>query len=142
MRKIRRIEIGEVELYRETRLKSLRESPNAYSSKYDDAASRSEESWRSQVDASAAGGDRATFIMLDEHPVGLAALYRSENCPRDGELIQVWIAPEERGGSAAAELVEEIFRWAADNGFLRVRAEVMPGNSRALRFFEKNGFTR
>ena len=138
---IRRLNPGEGGLYKTVRLASLKESPAAFSSRYADAVSRTEQSWDEQADSSAVGRDRATFIAMDDQPVGLAAIYRDENDPDAGELIQMWVAPEKRGGSTAKNLVEALFRWAASNGFSRVKANVKTGNSRALRFYEKCGFT-
>jgi len=137
----RRLNIGEAELYRSVRLKSLQESPDAFSSRYEDAVTRSEESWRDQADSSALGSDRATFIIDDNGAVGLAALYRDADDTKVGELIQMWVAPEKRGGSAASCLIDEIFQWASDNNFSRVKAEVETSNSRAIRFYKKLGFT-
>ena len=137
---IRRLSIGEGQLYRAVRLESLRESPDAFSSRYDDAIKRSEQSWAEQADASAEGSDRATFIILNEHPVGLAALYRDEKNPDVGELIQMWVAPELRGGSSATDLLSAIFHWARSNRFSRVKAEVIKNNLRALGFYKKLGF--
>ena len=79
--------------------------------------------------------------MLEDQPVGLAALYRDENAPDVGELIQMWIAPGVRGGSAATNLLVEVFRWADSNRFAVVKAEVMKSNARALKFYEKFGFS-
>ena len=76
---IRRLNAGEGMLYREARLASLKESPEACSSNYAAAISRSEQSWHEQADSSATGTDRATFIAMGDTPVGLAALYRDEN---------------------------------------------------------------
>jgi ribosomal protein S18 acetylase RimI-like enzyme len=73
-------------------------------------------------------------------PIGLAALYRDHDRPDEGELIQVWVSPEGRGGNVAIDLMNAIFAWAVSNGFETVRAEVTRNNSRALRFYEKCGF--
>lgn len=140
MRTIRRLYPGEGQLYRSVRLEALRESPGAFSSRYEDTIARSPESWAEQADSSATGSDRATFVILEDQPVGLAALYRNQNDSEVGELIQMWVAPEVRGGTAAADLLFEVFRWAASSRFLRVRAEVMKDNGRAIRFYEKFGF--
>lgn len=51
----RRLKMGEGVLYKEVRLASLKDSPEAFSSSYGDALGRSEESWREQADASAVG---------------------------------------------------------------------------------------
>jgi RimJ/RimL family protein N-acetyltransferase len=138
---IRRLNLGEGQFYRAVRLEALRESPDAFSSRYDDAVARSDQSWADQADSSAMGSDRATFVAIEDQPVGLAALYRDENVLNVGELIQMWVAPGVRGGSTATDLLLEIFRWAGSNRFSQVKAEVMRNNARALRFYVKFGFT-
>ena len=137
---IRRLSPGEGDLYRRVRLESLKESPEAFASTYEAAINRTEESWSSQADASATGRDRATFVILTDEPIGLAALYRDETKPEEGELLQVWLSPVHRGGPLAAELMDTVFHWASSNGFETIRAEVTPANGRALRFYEKYGF--
>lgn len=142
MHSIRRLNIGEAALYREVRLEALRDSPEAFATSYESALERNEESWIAQADGSAAGDDRATFLVFDRKPMGMAALYRDANDDATGELIQMWIAPEWRGGKVARELLDHVFLWAAGRDFKAIRAEVAEGNSRALRFYEKYGFRR
>ena len=141
MRITRRLNPGEGHLYRAVRLEALRESPEAFLSRYEDAAARSDQSWADQADSSATGSDRATFVTFEDQPVGLAALYRDGNDPDAGELMQMWISPDVRGGPVAADLLLEVFQWAASNRFAFVKAEVMRSNARALRFYEKFGFS-
>ncbi len=139
---IRRIQTGEAELYRQVRLAALRKSPAAFSSTYAGALKRSATSWSEQVDRTAQGPDRATFILFcGDTPAGLAALYREQEGSTTGELLQVWVSPEQRGGEAAAALLDAVFGWAGENGFRRVLASVKQGNSRALGFYYKYGFT-
>jgi RimJ/RimL family protein N-acetyltransferase len=140
MRVIRRLSPGEGALYRAVRLEALRDSPEAFSSRYEDAVARSEQSWADQADSSATGSNRATFVTIEDRPVGLAALYRDEEDSNVGELAQMWVAPEVRGESVAADLLFEVFRWAGFNGISHVKAEVVKSNTRALRFYEKFGF--
>lgn len=137
---IRRLNPGESALYRALRLEALKESPHAFSTTYASALERNEDSWIQQADGSAQGPDRATFVVLADQPAGLAAIYRNAGDTTDGELIQMWIAPEHRGGPLASELLEALLDWAARQGFGTIRAEVTPGNSRALRFYQKCGF--
>lgn len=139
MKTIRRLRIGEGALYRSVRLESLSDSPKAFSTKYEEALARSEDSWNAQADSTASGSDRATFVFIDEEPCGLGAVYRDDESAV-GELIQMWISPEHRGGSAAKDLLNKIFKWAAMNGFLRIKAEVEKDNGRAIRFYQKFGF--
>lgn len=139
---IRRLNSGEADLYRSVRLESLKESPEAFASTYESALERSADSWHQQADASATGSDRATFIVLADVPVGVAALYRNPEKSEEGEMIQVWVSPEYRGGEVAGGLMGALFQWAADNRIQTILAEVTPDNSRALRFYEKQGFVR
>ena len=139
---IRRIRIGESDLFKQVRLMALREAPYAFLSTYDSALQRSPESWREQADRSAQGSDRATFIAFsNDLPVGMAALYRLEDQADTGELLQVWVSPEYRGTSLVWDLTDFVFKWAAENNFRRIIAGVTNGNGRALTFYIKYGFS-
>ena len=139
---VRRLCKGEGKLYRSIRLEALRESPEAFSASYDAALGREMESWDNQADAAAEGGDRAIFVVQAAEPVGLVALYRDPENPSQGELVQMWIAPSERGGGIAEVLLNHLFEWAAGNSYETVRAEVTDGNQRALRFYLRYGFRK
>ncbi len=140
MHTIRRLNVGEASLYRQIRLEALKESPAAFTTTYESALNRDHDSWVAQADGSAQGGDRATFLVLADRPIGLAGLYRDPDHPFRGELIQMWVSAECRGSLVAAELLNYIFEWASCNNFRSVRAQVTAGNSRAFRFYEKYGF--
>jgi RimJ/RimL family protein N-acetyltransferase len=138
---IRRIRIGETDLYKRVRLASLREAPYAFTSAYETALSRSDESWREQADGTASGDDRATFIVFSgDAPVGIAALYRMADRADAGEVIQVWLDPGYRGKRVARDLMDAVFEWAAGNRFREIIAKITIGNTRALRFYYKYGF--
>ncbi len=141
MVEIRRIKIGEAGLYKQVRLDSLKESPEAFGSTYDESVQRSSESWIKQVDQSATGSDRATFLVfVDRQPVGLAALYRMEKDDKMGELLQVWIAPVYRRQGLALKLMTTVFEWAKKNNFHSVAAGIMSGNQSAMSFYLNIGF--
>lgn len=138
---IRRIQIGESELFRQMRLNALRESPSAFTSTYESALNRSSESWNEQADNTAEGSDRATFIAFSgDSPIGIAALYRDKERIDTGEILQVWVSPEHRGKGVALHLLHSVFQWARNNGFRTVLATITQGNARALRFYQKCGF--
>lgn len=140
---IRRIKTGETDLFRQIRLASLKDAPYAFSSTYHSAVRRSAESWREQVDRTAQGGNRGTFIALsDDTPIGIGALYRLEDQTEVGEVLQVWVSPDFRGTRVAWNLMDIIFIWAGENHFHKIIAGIKKGNTRALRFYTKYGFTR
>jgi ribosomal protein S18 acetylase RimI-like enzyme len=121
---------------------ALKEAPYAFGSTYDSALKRSDESWREQVESSALGSDRATFVVFSDNvPIGIAALYRDKENGDTGELLQVWVHPEFRGTSVIWDLMDEIFQWAAENNFREVLAGVTKENTRAIKFYSKYGFT-
>jgi GNAT superfamily N-acetyltransferase len=139
---IRRIQIGEVDLFKQMRLTSLQDAPYAFPSTYDAALQRSAESWQEQAEHTALGTDRATFIAFSaDVPIGIAALYRLEDKVDSGELLQVWVSPEYRGTKVALDLMEAIFKWAGENNFCRIIAGVTNANARALKFYIKYGFS-
>jgi RimJ/RimL family protein N-acetyltransferase len=138
---VRRIQISEGDLFKQMRLTALRESPFAFASTYEVALRRSPESWREQADSTAQGSDRSTFIAFsDDSPIGIAALYRTEEENDVGELLQMWVSPEYRGKRIARDLMDAVFQWASANGFRSVVATIAKGNVRALRFYQKHEF--
>lgn len=138
---VRRIRIGEGELFKQMRLASLREAPYAFSSTYESVLHRSPESWSEQADSTAQGSDRCTFFAFSgDSPVGIAALYRHLKSTDTGEVLQVWVAPEYRNTGIASYLMDAVFRWAGVNGFRKVLATVTKENTRAWKFYRKYGF--
>jgi len=138
---VRRIQIGEGELFKQMRLASLREAPYAFTSTYESALHRSPENWSEQADSTARESDRATFIAFSgDSPIGIAALYRHLDEADLGEVLQVWIAPEVRNTGIASNLMDAVFQWAGANGFRVVLASVTKENTRALKFYRKYGF--
>jgi len=139
---IRRIKPGEADLFKHLRLTALKDAPYAFPSTYGSALQRSTESWWEQAEGTALGADRATFIAFsDKVPIGIAALYRLEDRVDSGELLQVWVSPEFRGTKVIWDLMDKIFKWAGENNFHKIIAGVTKGNSRALKFYIKYGFS-
>ena len=119
----------------------MQDAPYAFSSTYDAALRRSDESWQEQADLSAQGSDRATFFAFaDDVLIGMAALYRLPDHKETGELVQMWVTPESRGKGVARDLLDAVFKWANKNGFRAVMARVTKGNDRAQKLYHQYGF--
>lgn len=122
------------QVFRDIRLASLRESPQAFSSTLQAALERDEASWRNGL------AQRTQFVaMAGEDAVGTAGGV-VEPSGQSGELISMWVAPEWRGKGVAARLIEEVSAWAATAGFTELRLWVVEGNVRAERTYARAGF--
>ena len=143
MTTIRRIQMGEVELYKQIRLASLKDAPYAFETSYESAVQRSDATWRERAESGAQGSDGATFLAFSEsRPVGIAAIIRSQGQLDMAELMQVWIHPDFRGTGAAWDLMDAIFGWAKENNVRKITAGVTKVNPRAITFYSKYGFSR
>ena len=139
---IRRIRIGETDLFKQVRLAALRDAPYAFGTTYDLALQRSAEIWRERAESTAHGSDGATFFAFsDNAPIGMAALFRTKDQADAGELMQVWVAAEYRGTSTAWDLMDAVFKWAGENNFRTIIAGVTKVNARARNFYIKYGFS-
>ena len=140
---IRRIKKEECDVYKEVRLRALKEAPYAFSTTYDSAMQRSDDMWKQQVFGAATGADQAIFIVLSEEKItiGLAALYRSSTDQKSGEMAQVWISPEYRRRGIGKELLDKVIHWGKENGIADFEARIMEGNEQAIAFYKKNNFT-
>jgi hypothetical protein len=90
---VRRIQVGEIELYKQIRLASLQDAPYAFETSYDSAVQRSSEIWQERAECGVEGNDGTTFFAFsDELPIGIAALFRIKGQADVGELMQVGLA--------------------------------------------------
>jgi RimJ/RimL family protein N-acetyltransferase len=138
---IRRVSTDDVEVYRDIRLRALRDAPSAFASSYDAEAARSQDDWADRVAAASNGDERATFLAFDGGVcVGLAGCGH-DDLGADRQLVSMWVAPSHRGTGVAGELVDAVLGWAADMGARRVGLWVTRDNDRAKRFYERAGFT-
>lgn len=111
-------------------------------SRYDSARTRSWDSWKAQVEASASGEERFTCLCFEGNcAVGIAALYASgQTNPPIGEVIQVWVDPRYRHEGIARHLMETLTDWAQTIGFSQLYATIHRDNAEVLPFYEALGF--
>jgi RimJ/RimL family protein N-acetyltransferase len=139
---VRRIQSGEADLLKQVRLAALQDSPYAFGTTYELAIQRSAEFWHENAERTSQGPDRATFFVFsDDTPVGMAALFRTQDQVNVGELLQVWVSPEHRGTSATQDLMDTVFKWAEENNFHKILAGVTRANTTAMKFYIKYGFS-
>ena len=118
--------------YREIRLAMLHESPGAFGSRYADAVTFEEDTWRGRLTSC-----DHHLAEVDGRAVGAAGLSVEDGV---GDLIGMWVRPQARGRSVGALLVQAVLDRAAVLGCDRVRLDVVDGNGPARRLYERMGF--
>lgn len=130
---VTRIGPADWERFREVRLASLSDSPEAFGSRYADWVDAPAERWQSrlsQVALTLLAQDGTDVVgVVSGQPVGEHSV----------ELISMWVAPATRGTGVAGRLIGAVVEWAADQDrttYLMVRSD----NIRARRSYERAGF--
>lgn len=132
---VRRAVIGDEPVLRAVRLQALTDSPRAFGSTYERELSRTTEDWRRWL---APGG---TFLLeVGDEARGMVAGVRDAQNSSVVHLMAMWVHPDHRGTGAADALVSSVKAWAAEVGATQVRLNVVEGNGRARRCYERAGF--
>lgn len=139
---VRRVTERDAGRLRALRLEMLADSPLAYLETLAQAASRSHEGYRQRVGMAAEGPELAQFIADpgDAPLVGHAGGTTIPDEPFVTVVFSVYLTPELRGGKVLASMVEAIADWSTAAGRHELMLEVVVGNWRAVRAYEKLGF--
>lgn len=131
---IRRVQPDDWQLLRDTRLAALKDAPEAFESRYEDALGFDEAEWRRR----AVG--HAVFLAYDgTDPIGMAGGI-DEGRPRSRELISMWVSPAARGLGLAARLIDVVADWARADGADELSLWVVLGNASAQAAYDRAGF--
>jgi GNAT superfamily N-acetyltransferase len=131
---IRQTTTDDWEVLRDTRLRALADSPEAFLESVEQAWAFPESLWRER----ATPDDKRACFLQDEES-GMVSCFISDD-PANVFLVGMWVAPVMRGTGVARELVESVIDWASEHGAARVCLSVEPGNDRAARLYERCGF--
>jgi len=128
--------------FREVRLRSLLDSPQAFGSTYGEESSQTEHAWRDWAAGRWRGGAAVVFAgrRRDGTVVGTAtgAEYDAERGV--AHVYAMWVAPDARGGGVGRALLDAVIDWARDRGCDRLVLSVTETNVTARRFYEACGF--
>lgn len=131
---LRALTSGDWAVWRDVRLRALADAPHAFGSTLEEWENASEERWRARLELP---GSHNLVAYVDGEPVGMAT-----GAPFQGtyELISMWVAPEVRGRGVGDALVEEILRWAREQGASELRLDVKEHNLSAIALYVRHGF--
>lgn len=122
-------------LYKEVRLRALRESPDAYSSTVQRESRFLGTTWRSRL-ASA-----HTLLALDGTVVvGTATGIPDRRNGAGREVVAMWVSPDARGKRIATHLLDLLADWARAEGTEDLVLWIADGNESAARAYAHAGF--
>jgi RimJ/RimL family protein N-acetyltransferase len=127
---------------RALRLEMLADSPLAFLETIAQAAARSHDDYRRRI-VQASSGNRLAQFVADPggRLIGHAGGTVLPEEPGVTIVFAVYITPERRGAGVLAELVDAVAQWSREAGRLDLMLEVVVGNDRAVRAYERLGFT-
>jgi ribosomal protein S18 acetylase RimI-like enzyme len=128
--------------FRELRLRSLLDSPEAFGSTYGEESSQTEHAWRDWAAGRWRGGTAAVFAGRadDGTVVGTATGAEYEAETGVAHVYAMWVAPDARGAGVGRALVDAVAGWARDRGCDRLILSVTESNEIARRFYGACGF--
>jgi len=128
--------------FREIRLRSLLDTPDAYGSTYGEESANTDRAWRDWAAGRWRGGTAAVFAGRAEGGAlvgtATAAAYDAEEDV--AHVYAMWVAPDARGAGVGRALLDAVERWARDRGSGRLALAVTERNEGARRFYEACGF--
>lgn len=127
-------------IYKELRLESLRDSPDAFCSAYQDELQQEDDAWQQALDLSR---NSEAFLPLVAELNGMAVgLARAEVYSGEDEarIYQLWVVPGVRGMGAGHCLLQRIICWARDLRLDALILGVIVSNNDGLHWCKDMGF--
>jgi RimJ/RimL family protein N-acetyltransferase len=126
---------------RALRLEMLADSPLAFLETLAQAAARPHEDYRRRIIQASHGIHLAQFVAdPGDRLIGHAGGTAMPEEPDVTIVFAVYITPAHRGTGVLADLVETVARWSIEAGRPNLMLEVVVGNDRAVRAYERLGF--
>ena len=129
-------------VFKEVRLRALRDTPSAFGSTYARESQLTDAEWIER--ATRWNGEKGIgFLAMDDGVAcGIAGSFLDENDATRAQLISMWTAPTHRRQGVGRLLVDEVAGWARLRGARTLLLTVTSVNDPAMRFYERLGFVR
>ncbi|MFY1674872.1 GNAT family N-acetyltransferase [Plantactinospora sp. WMMB334] len=138
---VRRVRPADAARVRAIRLEMLADSPLAFLETVADAAARPHAEFAARIAGMSTGPRMAAFVAeVDGRIVGHAGGQVVPDDPGVTVVFAVYLTPAWRGSGLLAALVDAVGAWSAAAGRPELLLEVVVGNDRAVRAYERLGF--
>jgi GNAT superfamily N-acetyltransferase len=137
---VRPIGVGEWPVYRNLRLASLLDAPDAFGQLHGEEADADDDAWERFVARSAAEGWQLLVAEMEGKPVGIASCGVGEG----GASLWIggmWVRPSVRRRGVGRTLVEAAIEWGRARNLHHARLAVTRANGPAERLYEGAGFS-
>lgn len=127
-------------LFKNVRLRALKEVPTAFSSTYAEEFQLTDAEW---VKRAARWTDETSiaYLAVDAgSPCGIAAGFLDKDDATRAHLVSMWVAPTHRRLGIGCMLVEEIIAWLRVKSVRILQLLVTSNNDPAIRFYQQLGF--
>jgi GNAT superfamily N-acetyltransferase len=132
---VEQLDTSEGGRWREIRLASLRDAPDAYGTTLAEVEFGLDEYWTKQVN------DLPTWVaVMDGVDTGVVRAAASTEYAGAAFLLSLWVAPAERGRALATALIEAVISWAKSHGFNQLVLDVADYNTSASALYTRIGF--
>jgi RimJ/RimL family protein N-acetyltransferase len=139
---VHRVTPADAARMRALRLEMLADSPLAFLETVAQAAARPHEDYRRRIIQASAGGALAQFVAdPGGRLIGHAGGTVMPEEPGVTVVFAVYVTPQHRGSGVLDDLVEAVAQWSRSMGRPELMLEVVVGNDRAVRAYERLGFT-
>ncbi|MEW2141361.1 GNAT family N-acetyltransferase [Micromonospora vinacea] len=138
---IRRVRPEDAARTRALRLEMLADAPLAFLETLADAAARPHNEYTARIAYTSAGSSNAQFIAdPGGRLVGHAGGTTAPNEPGLTVIYAVYVTPTWRGSGLLGELIDGVAAWSRACGRPELLLEVVVGNDRAYRAYQRLGF--
>lgn len=131
-----------VPLFREVRLRALRDTPSAFSSTYEEELRLTDADWLERALRWNREKGIGLLAMDGSLGCGIAGSFLDEDDGTRAQLISMWTDPAYRQQGVGRLLVNEIAGWARLRGADLLQLMVTSSNEAAMRFYQRLGFAR
>jgi ribosomal protein S18 acetylase RimI-like enzyme len=129
-------------LFKTVRLRALQDAPHAFGSTYAREIQFTDTEWVQRVERWN-GESGVGFLAMDEDiGCGIAGSFLDQKDATSAHLISMWTAPTHRERGIGRLLVNAVADWARSRDAHILLLMVTSNNERAIRFYERLGFTR
>jgi GNAT superfamily N-acetyltransferase len=127
--------------YRELRLRSLAESPNAFGRTLAEEETRSDDEWAERLRSGCESGtDYPLVAEFESRPIGLAwGRFPDPSDRQNAYLFQMWVDPDFRCRGFGRKLLSAVIHWARESGAHYLNLGVTC-DTPAMRLYEREGF--